>query len=159
MRRDQKVVRPNRLPGRLEPGSNPPVVNRELLGKVRQDIDGAKEFAHPLRELWRCSVGDSMVNLASECPFFDSKWDSQVHAIPISAADSLVIRRAHVLARGNSLGSLIRFAVGSGLVIFQKAADLMHAFMQHGDDADPSVAQCLPVDEVPPVAKDGAVHP
>ena len=50
-------------------------------------------------------------------------------------------------------------AAGLRLVIFQKAADLMHALMQHGDDADPSVAQCLPVDEMPPVTKDVAVHP
>ena len=65
----------------------------------------------------------------------------------------------HVLIRGDSLGSPIRLAAGLRLVSFRKAADLMHAFMQHGDDAEPSVALCLPVDEVPPVAKDVAVHP
>lgn len=32
MRRDKKVVRPNRFPGRFELGSNPPVVNRNILG-------------------------------------------------------------------------------------------------------------------------------
>ena len=66
MRRDQEVIRPNRFPGRLELGSNPPVVNRDILGKVRQDVDGAEELTHPLREPWRCSLGDSMVDLAGD---------------------------------------------------------------------------------------------
>ena len=51
MRRDQKVVRPNRFPDRLELGSNPPVVNRDILGKVRQDIGERRPLRGLLSEL------------------------------------------------------------------------------------------------------------
>ena len=49
-------------------------------------------------------------------------------------------------------------AKGLPLVVLQKSADLVHAFMQRGDNADGPIRQRLPVHEMPLVAENVAIH-
>ena len=88
--------------------------------------------------------------------------DSRIHLYH-SPFDRLVPQRNRPLDEFFSEQAVDGFresslAKGLPLVVLQKSADLVHAFMQRGDNADGPIRQRLPVHEMPLVAENVAIH-